>query len=175
MIVSVPLAAQEGYIGGPPWGELFFSTINFLLFIYLLQRFLKEPVRRFLAERQERIVKSLQDASTNLEQSESLLREVQLRLDGVEQEIADLKTLSDQQMEHERIRLITRAEKVAARIRRDGALVAEQEVSVAKQKLRVEFAEMAVEGARFLLPERLTLEIRRRISEDFTVQLEVGK
>ena len=169
--VTALLAAETGHVGEVPWSGILFSTVNFLLFFYLAQRFLKEPIRRFLAERKEAIVKSLQDAENSLDRNESLLGEMGERLARVDQEIAEMKSLSDQEIDRERQRLLTNAEQVAIRIRQDAEMISRQEVSLAKQKLRVEFAEMAVERARELLPLRLTTEMRRRISGEFTSQL----
>ena len=171
---GVLLAAEPGHVGGPPWSEILFSTINFLLFLYIVQRFLREPIRRFLFERREGIVKSLQDTASSVDRNENLLRELGQRMERLDQEIGELKSLADQEIERERQKLITNSEQVAARIRRDAEMVAQQEVLAAKHKLRVESAEIAVERARELLPPRLTTEVRRRISSEFTSQLEVG-
>lgn len=167
------LGAEEAHVAEPPWMDLLFSTINFVIFVYLLQRFLKEPVKKFFQERREGIVKSLNDASRNLKESQGLFQEMRSRVEGVDGEILSLREEVDRELDRERQKLIERARETAERIQRDAAMVAAQEISLAKQRLRLELADTAIEKARTLLSQRLTPDAERRIADEFISGLEV--
>ncbi|HYF10598.1 MAG TPA: F0F1 ATP synthase subunit B [Candidatus Paceibacterota bacterium] len=48
---------------GLDWKLLVFQTVNFLLLLYILKRFLYKPVLSFIEERQKNIAKGVEDAA----------------------------------------------------------------------------------------------------------------
>jgi F-type H+-transporting ATPase subunit b len=167
---GLPASGAEHSASGPGWG-LLFSAVNFLIFAYVLRRFLKEPIRSFLTERRGSIVQALGEARASFDKGETILRETRRRLDGVDQEIASLKSIFESEAEHERKKQIARAEETAAKIRRDSAAIAGQEERAARQRLQAELAELAVGEAIRALPGALKPEVRRRISEEFISEI----
>ena len=82
------IAAEEAQKGhaehGIPWGILFFTAVNFSLFVLLIVRMALPALRTWAIDRRDRIVDQLQKASAAREEAERLKSEWEERLKGLE-------------------------------------------------------------------------------------------
>ncbi len=134
-------------------GELFWQIVSFVLLLFLLTRFLKNPVRIFLKKRQEGIKNSLEQSAEKKEESQKQFENWEDKFNSLKQEVADLHQKISQEGEAERQRIIGRAEEEGDRIRQHAQVAAEQEVKKARAILRKEMVDLSVELAEKLLKE----------------------
>jgi len=151
----------------PGVGTLLFPVINFLLFVGLIVWKLPGPVKAFFRERTERLREALSAGRRALAEAEetraALERDVRELPGTIAQLKADIRAVADR--EHSNLmEMTTRA---AERIRSDARLVAESEVTAARNGLRSEVVEDAVRQATAMLRDTIRPEDHERMVRDF--------
>ena len=140
---------------------------NFLIFAYIIKRFALPPVRDFLLSRRAEVLATINEAAERKRRAEALVREYQERLARLDQEVQSLRTLFQADGERGRSKLLTEAQAMAAKIKEDARFLADQEVKVARQKIREEIANRAEATARELVQRHLSAADQGRLAEDF--------
>src|SRR5688572_23273037 len=90
LLPAVLWAVEEGHGGhgeghgehGPHISQLVFPAINFLIFAFVLWKFVIPAVREAIRQRREKITQALDEAKRAKEEAESLRREYEQRLAG---------------------------------------------------------------------------------------------
>lgn len=167
MALAAPVhAAAEGDPVHTVTGWVF-RILNFLLVFgglaYLLRRF----GRQFFTRRSERIAQAIAEASRLRQAAEAELRAIEEKLNGLEAEIAELRSQAQREAarEAERIRELTRKE--AEKIRR----AAQAEIAAAERAAELELkafaARIAVERAEAILRKQMNPEAQAKLFHSF--------
>ena len=151
--------------------KLAFQIINFLLILYLLNRFLFKRVLGLLDERGEKISKGLEDAEAAARDRELARAEREAALDEARKEAQTMIARATKIAEDSRAEIVAaaraEAEKVAAR--------ATEEITVEKQRaiaeLRSQVADLALEAAGRLVKAEMNAPTQRRLVEDFLAEV----
>ena len=146
---------------------MLWAAVNFLLFVALLVRFLRVPIRDYFRARSERLTEGLAAGARARERAEALRA-------TIARDLADLPALRQRlradllaAAEREREQLIARGRQAADRIRADARVLAEQEFVAARNALRDELIEDAVRQASALLRQALKPGDQQRLLRDF--------
>lgn len=145
------------------WTTFALEIINFLVLVWLLQRFLYKPVTAAIAQRQAGIEKTLTDAQAIRSEAEALKRQYENRMAEWEQEKAQALQQLRQEMEAERTRLLT-ALQASLNEERNKLRAVEQRRAI-EQRQRLE-EEARSEGGQFvarLLSRLASAELEERI------------
>ena len=147
--------------------DLLWPVINFGLFVFVVVRFLGGPLREFFRARTERIRQGLEAGAQARSEAQGLR-------DAIARELADLPRLREElradiraTAERERDALLASGRVAAERIRTDARMVADQEVTAARQNLRAELIEEAVREATILVRGALRPDDQGRFVRDF--------
>ncbi len=147
--------------------KLIFQVINFLLLLYLLNRFLFGSVIRMLDERKGRISKGLEDAEAAARDRELARAEREAALDEARKEaqamIARATKIADDSKAEILAEAKAQAEKATSKAR--GEITAEKDRALAE--LRTHVAELALEAAGRLVKSEMDGPTQRRLVEDF--------
>lgn len=147
--------------------KLLFQVINFLLLLYLLNRFLFKPVLALLDERQRRIGKGLEDAESAARDRELARAEREAAVAEARREAQELVARANKIAEDTRREILdearAEAEKVSARARDE--ITAEKDRAVAE--LRAQVADLALEAAGKLVRSEMSGTTQRRLVEEF--------
>lgn len=157
--------AEEAH--GVSWFRLIFPLVNFLIFAYLVKRYLLPVLRDYLRERRGRIVNALREAEEERGQAEAMVQDYRGRLARLEAEGQEMRETLRQEGERLRARLVTEAGELAAKIKADANFLVEQEVKATRQQLRAELAVLAQQQAAELLQRHLSPEDQQRLVEEF--------
>lgn len=147
--------------------QLIFPLINFLIFLYLLKRFLLPFVKEHLRSRREEIAAAVKEADEGKARAEALLRDYRRRLARLDEESREIRDALSAEGERGKLKLIADAEELARRIKADADFLAEQEVKLARQQLMREIARLAREGAEKLVQRHLNSADQERLVEEF--------
>ena len=147
--------------------EIIFPLINFLIFLYLIKRFLLPLIKSHLRSRREEILATVGGADESKRQAEALVREYRGRLARMEEETRRLREELRVDGEREKAKLLREAEELASKIKADADFLAEQEVKLARQRLREEIARLAQAAAQKLIQNHLTPADQQRLVEEF--------
>jgi F-type H+-transporting ATPase subunit b len=173
-ILSLALSANDLWAagsGGEIAGEVFWQIVSFVLLLFLLTHFLKNPVRLFLKKRQEGIKNSLEQSAKKEEESQKQFQDWEDKFNLLRQEVTDLHQKISQEGELERKRIIGRAEEEGERIRQHAQVVAEQEVKKARATLRKEMVDLSVELAEKLLKEATQPRDQGRLVREYVERM----
>lgn len=151
--------------------KLAFQIINFLLILYLLNRFLFRRVLSLIDERQARIAKGLEDAEAAARDRELARAEREAALDEARKEAQTMIARATKIAEDSRAEIVaaarTEAEKVAARATAD--ITAEKKRAIAE--LRTQVADLALQAAGRLVKADMNAKTQRRLVEEFLAEV----
>lgn len=173
---SVALASEGGGGGahGPDVMTLVWQGVNLLLLIGALVWFGRGPIRDFFAGRRREIGENLDRAAALLGEAEGKVREWERRLTRLDAEVGEIRRSARERAEAESRRILADAEASASRIRADAVAAVDQEARRARQSLRAEAAQLAIDLATDLLRQHVSDADRKRLVDEFIVQVEAA-
>lgn len=152
--------------------KLGFQVINFLVLLFLLNRFLFKPVLARLDERSAKIGKGLEDAEVAARDRELARAEREAAVVEARKEAADMLARANKIADDTRREILeqarTEAEKVSARAREE--IVAEKERAMAE--IRGHVAELALAAAGKLVRRQMDDPTQHRLVEEFLAEVE---
>jgi F-type H+-transporting ATPase subunit b len=147
--------------------NLALQLINFLVLLGILVYFGGRAVNKALLARHEQLKAELAAAAAARTQAEQRLRQHEVRLAGLEREIAAMRAGIKQEAEIEKQHLIAAAEERAKRVREETVFAIEQQVKEAQITLRRDVAEHALRVAEEILRRTVDANDQRRFLEGF--------
>ena len=110
---------------------------------------------------------TLQEAAAKKHQAEAIVQDYQGRLARLEQEVKSIQASLRTEGEREKTKLLSETQILAAKMKQDARFLADQEVKMARQKIREEIASQAESTARELIQRHLSSSDQDRLVEDF--------
>jgi len=158
------ISVLKGYI----W-----PVINFLILVGVLVFFLKKmDIKGFFKNRTELIEQSLREAREAKELAQKALAEVEERLKVKDSEIENIIASARQSGENEKARLIEEGDKLKARILDQAKTNIDYELKRAKESIKQEAVEIAMELAEKKLRDRLSKDEQLKLLEESLVKIE---
>lgn len=150
--------------------KLLFQIANFLLLLWLLNRFLFKGVVQMLDERSRRISKGLEDAEAAARDRELARAEREAAVTEARKEAADMLASANKIATDTRDEILAearaQAEKVTERAREE--ITAEKDRAMAD--LRAQVAELALDAAAKLVRSDMNATMQRRLVEEFLTE-----
>lgn len=153
--------------------SLILQILNFIILVWILNRFLFKPLSAFLTKRAEGIKQSLDEAKAAREEAAKMQQEYQARMLAIQREAEAKREEALRQVEEERRRLLAASREEAERLVGEARAQIEREVERAKAVLREEAVTLSLQVAERVLRRDLTDEDHRRLAEQFIA--EVGR
>jgi len=173
--VSFVFASSGGGEGAehaaPWWKDYIWKIINFLLLFILLFKFAKKPMQNFFQKRTELIEKTLNEAKEAKAVSLKALQAVETRLKAKDAEIEVILAASKKSGELERDSIIAESDRLKAKILEQAKTNIEYELKHAKESIKAEAVELAMELAEKKLKEKLTKEEQEKLFEDSLMKI----
>lgn len=151
--------------------NLLWSAINFCIFLGILVRYLKAPVRDFLKERKTAIATTIEEAAALKKKEEERHRLFSDKCAGIQRDIREIQNSLRKEGEEEKKKLLDEAGGMGLRLREEAKEIAEAETVRARRVLREEAAALAAGLAEKIVREKLTDEDHRRLSGEFLSRL----
>ena len=155
----------------PWWKDYIWKIINFLLLFILLFKFAKKPMQNFFQKRTELIEKTLNEAKEAKALSLKALQAVETRLKAKDAEIEVILAASKKSGELERDSIIAESDRLKAKILEQAKTNIEYELKHAKEAIKAEAVELAMELAEKKLKEKLTKEEQEKLFEDSLMKI----
>jgi len=163
--------ASGGEEGGPLWKSYMWKIINFLILVIILVKFGKKPIQTFLQQRTEMIAKTLQEAKEAKEAAQKALQEVEGRLKSKDAEIEAIIAAAKRSGEQEREQIIADSARLKEQILEQAKTNIAFEVKHAKEVIKAEAVELAMELAEKKLKDRLTKDEQEKLLQDSLVKI----
>jgi len=146
---------------------IIFPLLNFLIYAGIIYYFAVPLVRSFLKSRHDEVLARITGAAARKRNAESLVEDYRNRLAKLNQEIESIQASLKAEGERDKARLLREAEGLAAKIKSDAQLLAEQEIKAAKHQLFLELAERAKANATDLIRRHFSPADQSRLVEEF--------
>jgi F-type H+-transporting ATPase subunit b len=151
--------------------KLGFQIVNFLILLFLLNRFLFRPVLRRIDERNNQLSKGLEDATAAARDRELARAEREAALAEARREAEAMVQRAAKAAEATSAEILAKAkadaEQVTARAREE--IAAEKEKAVAE--IRAEVASLALDAAAKLVGTQMDAPTQRRLVEEFLAEV----
>ncbi|HHW09628.1 MAG TPA: F0F1 ATP synthase subunit B [Firmicutes bacterium] len=174
VIPATPAAAAAQAAANPISFHLWtfiFQVINVLVVMFVLYKLLFKPLSRIMAQREQHVNDSLDQAEADRRKAGQLLAEYQKKIDEIERETERMLAKATKEAEeYRRSRRLAADEeyqKMIDQARRD--IEAERERAVAA--IRKEMAALAVMAAGKVIEKSLNEEDHRRLVDDIIVKV----
>lgn len=173
LLASTAWAAEagHGHGGEVPVLTLLFSSINLLIFAFILGRYAIPGVRLWVRTRRNNIVTDLEEAAAALGDARRLKAEWEEKVAQLDDTIRRMHEQARLDAERERERIIGSAREVAASILRDAERTIAAELRRMRAELRAELVREAVALAEGELRKSWTVADQRRFVADFIDQV----
>lgn len=152
--------------GTPLWKDYLWKIINFGILFVILYKFGKKPLQTFLKNRTELIEKTLKEAKEAKELAQKALSEVEERLKMKDKEIEEILSVSKRSGEKEREEIIGESHKLREKILEQAKTNIDYELKHAKEAIKAEAVEIAMELAEKKLKETLKKEDQERLLDE---------
>ncbi len=152
--------------------SLLWTAFNLAVLLAVIVYFARKPLATFFTERRDTIRSELEEAESLRREVEGRFADWQRKLVDLDQEIQQLRSgvIHRAEAEGERIRADARAS--AERMRREAAAAIDQELRRSRQALREEAAELAVTLAGELLGQSVEMRDHERLVDEFVAKVE---
>ena len=151
----------------PSINDIWFPLGNFLIYLFIIVKFALPLVRDFLKSRREEVVSTIAEASAKKQAAEAVVNDYKTKLAGLDKEIQSMQEALRDEGEREKAKLVTEARTTAVKIKEDAQFLADQEVKIAKQKVRQDLADQAEAAARELVQRNLSVADQVRLADEF--------
>lgn len=153
--------------------EYLWPVINFLILVGVMAYVLKKmDIKGFFKKRTELIEQSLREAREAKELAQKALAEVEERLKVKDSEIAGIIAGAKLSGENEKARLREEGDRLKARILEQARTNIDYEVKRAKESIKQEAVEIAMELAEKKLKEKLSKEEQLKLLEESLAKIE---
>jgi len=171
---SLVFASGSGEEGQPSLLKTYLPAIlNFLILVFLLVYMMKKmDIKGYFKKRTELIEQSLKEAREAKELAQKALAEVEERLKIKDKEVEEIMKAAAESGEREKARLIEEGDKLKARILEQTQNNIAFEVKMAKEAIKQEAVEIAMDLAEKKLKAKLTKEEQMKLLEESISKIE---
>lgn len=152
--------------------ELVYKSINFFLLVLLFYLLLKNPVKRGLKERHERLKKALEEAQEAKRLWEEKKREYEEKLKGLEEEVRRIREQVLLEAQREKERIIKEAQREAEKILSEAEKAIEGEKKLLERQIRERLVDSIISLSEKLIRENLQPQDQLRLLDRYVKGLE---
>jgi len=152
--------------------NFFWAVVNFAIIVFLLVRYGKEPLGEALANRRRTIEKTLDEAAQAREKALEALAEAKKRLSEKDAAVESLIEDARKAAEREKERLVEQGERLSRDIVERARTSVDLELKRAKDELKAEAVQLALELAETKIRESVSEEDQRKLVTDYVERME---
>jgi F-type H+-transporting ATPase subunit b len=169
LLILVPLflgaaSAEENHRS--PLADYLGKTVNFILLFGGLGFLLAKPLRAFLEARASGLKAAMEEAEASRKEAEARLAAIRRRLDGLDQEVDQVKKGGELEGRREMERILEQARREAEKLTAFAGQEIRHQGQEAVRELRAYAAGLAVSLAGTRIEDRLTPEVHSRLIDE---------
>jgi len=154
---------------------MLWQLLNFFVLMFLLRRYLYDPIKNILDQRAAQINGDLDDAEEQKEEAEELKVEYEQKLKNAHIEAQEIVDNAESRANKKAKNIINKAEERAENLKAKKLEEIEQAKKEAAAELRDEIADYTVQAANKLIQEQLDEDKHHQMIMDFIDQLDKEK
>ncbi|HDM43336.1 MAG TPA: ATP synthase F0 subunit B [Firmicutes bacterium] len=146
---------------------LIYQIVVFLIFVYLMYRFVYNPVIRMIDERRRKVEMEVEDAEKKIKDAETLKGQYEKKISEIHKEIEQMKKDAEFKANEIRNKIISDAQEEANRIIEYTKRRTEEERKRLMEDVRNYAVDLSIIVARKILEEKIDKKSDRRLAERF--------
>jgi F-type H+-transporting ATPase subunit b len=150
-----------------PLFDLVMRWVNFLILAFLLIKFSRAPIKKFLEGKKQDIADEIGGLETEKEKMLHQIEESKKQLENSQERLSGLKKRIIAQGEKNRQQLIEEAELESKMMLKSAKQKMDSRIVVAHQELKMELVDTAIALAIDMLPEKITEEDNQKFIDAF--------
>lgn len=147
---------------------LILPAINLVMLLGILVKYLRQPLKQFVAERSSKIEKDLVETAEQKRSAEAQKREIDVKLSSVDHEVRKLSQEFEAEAKATAEQLILKAKTLAIQIKKDADLTAQNASADLKSELISQFGLMLVAKIEAGVAKELTKDDMQNFRKAFT-------
>ncbi len=151
--------------------DLAWRIINFLIIAFVIVRFGKEPLRKFLSGRSQEIDREFKTANRLKEDAEQEYQEILAEVSRVDEQIAELCRVIESQGEMQKKRILEEANATAQRLIAEAEAHVDFELRKARHHLKDELVDMAIALAEEKIRKKISRKDQQALAEEYIRKL----
>lgn len=151
---------------------LLWTIVNFLVLIYLLQRYLYKPLLKIIDQRREKIQTDLDQAAEEKEKAAELTEKYQLRIERAREEAQEIISEAEKRGNERREEIVAEARQEAKKIKERATEEIKQAKRQALSQLREDVSKISLLIAQKFLEESVDKQRHQNLVEEFITQLD---
>lgn len=162
------LAASAGHSGGSLLSsEMAFKAINFILLLYLLNRFARKPVARMLSNSAQNTKETMDSVKEELAAAKARLADYESKIAVLEKELTSREENAMAAIEAEKEKMITDAREQAKNLEEQAQNRIEQDIIKAKSEIREFLVQESIQFAEKIITEELGSKEQKALVENY--------
>ena len=150
-----------------PLFDLVMRWVNFLILAFLLIKFSRAPIKKFLADKKQAIADQIGELETEKDQILRQIEESKKQLKNSQERLSELKKRIVAQGEKNKQKMIAEAELESKMMLKSAKEKMDHRIVEARQVLKTELIDTAIARAIEMLPGKITEEDNRKFIDVF--------
>lgn len=150
-----------------PMFDLVMRWFNFLLLAFLLVKFSRAPIKKFLADKKQDIADEIDGLEAEKEEMLGQIAASKIQIENSQARLSELKKRIIAQGEKNRLQIIEEAEQESKMMLRGAKQKIDNRIVEARQVLKSELVDAAFDMAIQKLPEKITDEDNQKLIDVF--------
>lgn len=150
-----------------PMFDLVMRWFNFLLLAFLLVKFSRAPIQKFLADKKQDIADEIDGLEAEKEEMLGQIAASKIQIENSQARLSELKKRIIAQGEKNRLQIIEEAEQESKMMLRGAKQKIDNRIVEARQVLKSELVDAAFDMAIQKLPEKITAEDDQKLIDAF--------
>jgi F-type H+-transporting ATPase subunit b len=164
---SVDVFAADTSGGWRPVFDLVMRWINFLILAFLLIKFSRLPIKNFLEGKKEDIAREIEGLESEKEKMLREIEETREQMESSRKRLSQLKKTIVAQGEKNKLKIIEDAERESKLLLESAKRKIENRIADAREVIKAEMVDEAIELAIKKLPESITEQDSQRFIDAF--------
>lgn len=152
--------------------SVYYSIINFTLFVVLMVYVLRKPLRQYLQTRRSVFEAMLIESQKAHKDAELKFKDYESRLAHLESEIAELQRVAKEEGEKDRAAIVEQAKGYAAKVKLDTQRMISHELRTSKELLKGTTIDLAIVLAERMLRQQLKPADHAKLVKGYVQKLE---
>lgn len=152
-------------------GLAFWTTLTFLLLLFLLRKYAWKPILTALKQRESAIKESLEQAEKAKEEAKKILSQNEANLAKAEEESKKIIEQSRQYAENLKQQILAESKAQAKKMIDDASSEIERKKLAALDELKIQIAQIAVDAASKIIRENLDSEKNKNLVQNYIKEI----
>jgi len=133
-----------------------FKLVNFILFVLILYKLLRDPILRFLEKEKKNILKRKEELEAEKSRLEQAIKELDLKIENAKKEAEHIIKLAEKRAKRKREEILKDVERVIDEYKSNMEKRVEEEIHILKSHLKEMAVNEAIKEAEKILKDKLT-------------------